>query len=373
MSAVSIGSTLGMAFVALMTASGGVGVTPYSPVPKPSAPLYAVHDLGPFPVTGGSFAPGLNSRGDVAGWTRAEGGDSQATIWTGTTTTGATVPGLTGFPRTFATGESDDGVLVGFALAMQDQRFTRAVVWEGGAIRDLGTLGGKYATGRGITPDGKIVVGGAQTVTGVIHAFLTRLGTVPPTLVDLGPLAGGAYSLAESVNAAGSTVGVSEITPNGKARAVFWEAKPGGQPVSRDLGILPGGSLSHARAINRTNAVVGWADAEGGGIHPFLWRTGKMTDLGTLGDDPASAWDINDRGQVVGESSVRSNQTHAFLWEKDVMTDLNERLSPPFRKDWIVREAFRINNRGLIIGRGEYRGRAHLIVMTPITASEAAR
>ena len=89
----------------------------------------------------------------------------------------------------------------------------------------------------------------------------------------------------------------------------------------RDLGAF-GGNDSWAEAVNHRGQVVGWAEAENGDEHVFLWQSGKLRDLGSLGgwyqgDELA----MNDRGQIVGASGIR-DRTHAFLWQKGKMRDL---------------------------------------------------
>ena len=55
--------------------------------------------------------------------------------------------------------------------------------------------------------------------------------------------------------------------------------------------------------------------------HAFLWRGGKLIDLGTLGGKESEAAAINERGQIVGGSDTRTG-SHAFLWQGGKMTDL---------------------------------------------------
>ena len=89
------------------------------------------------------------------------------------------------------------------------------------------------------------------------------------------------------------------------------------------LGTL-GGASSVPLGINDRGAVVGWSRAAGGALHPFLWRHGRMTDLGTL-DQADGGWgiaaDVNRYGTVVGQSQ-RAGQTRAVRWQHGKITDL---------------------------------------------------
>jgi probable HAF family extracellular repeat protein len=96
---------------------------------------------------------------------------------------------------------------------------------------------------------------------------------------------------------------------------------------------------------------------------PFLWKDGKMIDLGTLGGPDGTARGVNARGEVVGESDTTqevscwteagvercSYVTHAFVWIGSTsggkMTDLGKGLKRSF--------ATGINAHGEIIGVAE--------------------
>jgi probable HAF family extracellular repeat protein len=120
-------------------------------------------------------------------------------------------------------------------------------------------------------------------------------------------------------------------------RAVLWR-KSG----IVNFGTLDGGYESVANAVNEDGQVVGLftntiPDANsiffgiGYQTRAFGWKDGIMQDLDTLGGTNAQAMLINERGQVVGESylnSIPSPQcapmpaTGAFLWESGKMQNL---------------------------------------------------
>src|SRR2546427_4980416 len=91
----------------------------------------------------------------------------------------------------------------------------------------------------------------------------------------------------------------------------------------QDLGSL-GGDESQPIAMNALGQVVGFSITASGAEHAFLWASGTMQDLGTLGVDvgqASRAVAINDFGQVAGISFVSTGK-HAFLWANGVMQDL---------------------------------------------------
>jgi probable HAF family extracellular repeat protein len=101
-----------------------------------------------------------------------------------------------------------------------------------------------------------------------------------------------------------------------------------------DLGTL-GGESSYATAMNDRGWVVGRSQVADGTWHGFLWRRGRMTDLGTL-----SPSDINNRGQIVG---LRDDLPGAHLWTAGRLVDLGS-----LGGDFTYPTA--INDRGQIVG-----------------------
>lgn len=174
------------------------------------------------------------------------------------------------------------------------------------------------------------------------HAFLWQKGK----LKTLAPASGRRWSSASAMNARGTVVGTSyDDVPHERARATRWSAG-----TVKDLGVLPGTDTSYATAISADGWIVGVCrGTESGRYHAFLWKQGKMSDLGsfadvygqelminrrdqilsskngiwrnggfqrlpTLGGQKFEANAINDRGEIVGWSTTAKGKRHATLW-----------------------------------------------------------
>jgi len=73
-----------------------------------------------------------------------------------------------------------------------------------------------------------------------------------------------------------------------------------------DLGTL-GGPGSYGSAVNDSGVVVGCSDVNPNGVHAFVWREGRMQDLGTATDSPdgnSCALAVNEKGLVAGRAAT---------------------------------------------------------------------
>ena len=221
-----------------------------------------------------------------------------------------------------------------------------ATRWKNGVLTDLGSLpgAGNGSASGAINARGWIA---GQSQNGAIDPVsgLPETRAVLWTddqIIDLGTF-GGNWSLATTLNNRGQVVGFatnsipdpfSLFIGGTQARGFLFQSG-----VMQDLGTL-GGPDALALYVNQRGQVAGIAYTNAipnpttgiPTLHPFVWDHGKMTDLGTLGgsfaggfapDGAEGSLIINESGQVIGLSTLAGDQTyHPFLWDHGTLTDL---------------------------------------------------
>jgi probable HAF family extracellular repeat protein len=176
----------------------------------------------------------------------------------------------------------------------------RAVLWKGGHINDLGTLGGSQSFAQAINDRGQIAGLALNEISDPFSYYYIFL------------------------------YGFSNGT---QTRAFLWDEKDG----MEDIGTL-GGPDAFPSLINQRGQVAGFSytssvpDPNVGlpPFHPFLWEKGKgIKDLGSFGGvQTASVNGLNERGEVVGGLNLPGDQqAHPFLWDGEKLIDLT---APPF-------------------------------------------
>jgi probable HAF family extracellular repeat protein len=217
-----------------------------------------------------------------------------------------------------------------------------AFQWKEGVLTDLGVLSAGDASAATWISDSGLIAGEARN--GLVdplvpdfaesRAVLWKAGQIS----DLGTL-GGNESAGFSVNNRGQVVGVATNTiPDPYSlfvtqyRAFLWQSG-----AMQDLGTLGTGNDAWALFVNERGQVAGFSltnttpNPSNGFFcfpnvptqHPFFWEKGKMLDVGTLGGTCGLPYGLNHQGQVVGLSDLAGDQTtHPFLWDKGTLTDL---------------------------------------------------
>jgi probable HAF family extracellular repeat protein len=239
-----------------------------------------------------------------------------------------------------------------------------AVLWQNGAIKDLGTLGGPDSVALQVNERGQIA---GQSYLNSIPNATTGVPTIDPffigedgKMVDLGNL-GGTVGWTSGLNNRGQVIGAMTLAGDGGWHPFLWS-----HGVLTDLGTL-GADCGNATAINDAGDVVGVACTPTL-FSAVLWRDGVLIDLGTVGADRcAEAYSINSLGQVVGESGDCGGPlpNHGWVWQNSgPVVNLNSLIVPssPIR----FGHAVFINDRGEISGNGYLpNGDVHAIVLIP--------
>lgn len=248
-------------------------------------------EMSPLPTLGGNngFAAAVNNERQIVGWAENKVHDPtcvapqvlqfEAVVWGPKQGQIRQFPPFHGDSDTAATAINDKGQVVGISgtcdVAVGAYTAKHAVLWENGAVMNLGSLGGAgWNTPVAINNRGQIA----------------GFSDLP------GDVSGGVLSA--------------------NFHAFLWTKERGMQ----DLGTLPGDNVSEATGMNNQGQVVGVSYPSS---HAFIWQDGVMTDLNTLipSDSPLfliSTGDINDRGEITGQACVVSNgactsETPAFL------------------------------------------------------------
>ncbi len=169
-----------------------------------------------------------------------------------------------------------------------------------------------------------ITIFATPTATG---AVVSNTANVSATEPDLNP-ANNSKTDNVTVNPAGP--GPAVTTANATAAAPATASRTVAYTVV-DVGPLPGGA--GGPIMNNSGQAVGYSNTTGQAIHAVIYNRSDLVDLGTLGGQNSYAFSINSTGQAVGQSETDKNQTHAFLYKDGAMSDLGT-LGGDFSAAW---------------------------------------
>jgi probable HAF family extracellular repeat protein len=313
------------------------------------AQKYTVTDLSTqLPATYDSFATGINRAGEVVGyWMDSHGINSGAMLWNGAVGTG--------LPFNLAFGINSAGHVVG-DVCMSEEEFCEPVFWNGRVVKYLDP-------GRFSGPTYPVALNEAGQVVGYTFSNSFQYSTTYGLLWKGGKLTvlatlGGDYSVAAAINDRGEVVGAS-LAADGLGHAVLWK-----DTKAIDLGLGPLGGNAQAKGINNVGLVVGFSlDPAYSTMHATLWDGAKAIDLGTLaGGTDSAALGINNRGQIVGWSTIADGTQHATLWDCGNIIDLAAKTMSSMPAGSTLNSAVAINDNGWIAANaGYYSDKAFLL------------
>ena len=306
---------------------------------------FTVTNLG---TLGGSFstAYAINASGQVAGSASLADGTVRATRWTNGLALNLGVP----FGNNSAAyGINDAGQVVGDSYL--GSASNRAVLWNATGTPAVLPISGQVGSfGRSINNNGSVVGAINRTAPGGLSPTLWRDGLV----AGLYQPTSSASGYATAINASGQAVGVYNNV------AALWQSE------SSEVRLLPGlggGTFSLANSINSVGVIVGTSTDILARTRAVLWRSGAVTDLGSLGGPSSSAYGVNNRGEVVGSATTSTGSDQGFLHTAGGMVNLNTLLA--LGSGATITVAFATNIHGQIAGSALIASQTRAVLLTP--------
>ncbi len=254
-------------------------------------------------------ANGINSHGQVVGWSTSDDGDG-AWVWTEATGVQVLDNGTERMSYGFAI--NDAGVVVGW------DETANAALWEDGVITLLGQLGVGTMNPRAINNNDQ-VIGRYRVEPFAFRAFFWENGV----LSDLGDL-GRDNVHARDINDEGHIVGSAEIDASGTDVAILWHE---GTIIDLNALIAPdsGWTLFDAAGINAQGQITG------SGYHFGVPKAFVLT--------PTCPGDINGDGTTTSQDFIAflnawNAQNPAADWNQDAQYNSQDFLA--FLNDWVL-------------------------------------
>jgi uncharacterized membrane protein len=321
--------------------------------------------LGP-PGVATSAAYGISRDGTaIIGSVTGPGSGHRACLW-GPDGSFVDIGVPSGFTETYGLAVADQGAVV--VLFGVGPPVDRALLWSpASGVTPLVQLPHGYSSvARGITPDGRVVVGDIQF--GDVRTAIRWSAATGS--VGLGDLPGGPFiSYGVGVSAQGDVVAGMGTDGTTIPKACRWRiADPiGAHAVITQLPGFPGGPVwayNIARALTPDGRIaVGEATHAPGVVEACLWTpTDQIVGLGNLRrGDETYAKGVSARALVVVGESFTPPQSLAFLWTPARgMRDLKRELEGEYGLDlsgWVLEIAFGVSDDGRrIAGSGFHNG-----------------
>jgi probable HAF family extracellular repeat protein len=294
-----------------------------APLAASAAPIYTIRLL-PQGFTGTA----INEAGHVLAST-----GSEMVIWSE-----AGIKNVAGLPGAFNTGASglnnrDD--IAGESEASFDAASV-AFANIGGVVHNIGAAAPDFvATDAADINDSGTVVGRGFRQSGLDTPYIYSNGTV-----RLLPTFGGEGGLALAISNSGYVTGAAAFPHDDSPQIEHAFLYRNGKMT--DLGALRGDNSSLGFDVNERGEVAGVSEKLGlEGTRGFLYSNGKMINVGTFGGDTI-ATGLNDVGVVVGWSFRRSGEARGFISYRGKIVDLNRLVDR--HSGWVVRSARDIND-----------------------------
>ena len=231
---------------------------------------------------------------------------------------------------------NDRGEIVGSSLTAEGP--THAFLWDGGMMRDLGTLGYLQSEAQRINNAG-LIAGVVWSESGEEYPRLSLAATWSDGIGTLlnGPLRA---VVAQSMNNAGDVL--FSAVGHESSKNLLWH-----DGAWRDLGYYSQKEPNAADMNNDGQMVFRQ------GFHARLWEDDSVHNLGVLSwrcaGDPECGWafamDINETGQIVGTSSDTGKLNRFVVWKNGTIQPLA--LVPSTSSVYWQQHAY-INDRGQI-------------------------
>lgn len=326
---------------------------------------WTIRDLGTLPGGGLSVARTINNGGMVAGMAGNSAGVMRAVWWDAATGTIHEIPTPV-VPGRFSSayGINEKGAIVGrMGTTTSD---AHAFKYQFGVVTDLTASSTSIANAISLSNN----IAGQWTVAGTPtrHYAVVWGGGTAGTPTALGGF-GGWIDFASDIANSPVVAGTAALPSPTRRHAFLWVSGS-----MRDLGTL-GGTNSFGRSLtvgtwpDPTEAsifVTGESEIIPGSFdtRAFIYNAGIMQNIGTLpGCTQTTAYAINKWKQVVG-SCWGAGYSRAWLWTGSTMVALESLIDPA--EGWEqLQVAHDINDAGKIVGHGIHHGQFRAFVMTP--------